>query len=98
MVARLSDLLRLTLDGSRAQEVPLSEELDFLDRYLEIEQTRFQDRLAVPSIPMSNSVRVARAQAKVALAEASISASAFWSSAARCAGSLARAAAKSNAS
>ncbi len=47
MVARLSELLRLSLDQSKPQEVPLSEELDFLDRYLDIEQTRFADRLKV---------------------------------------------------
>lgn len=35
---------------------------------------QFQDQLAAPSIPMSNSVRVARAQAKVALAQATTSA------------------------
>ncbi len=47
VVARLSELLRLSLDQSKPQEVPLSEELSFLDRYLEIEQTRFGDRLKV---------------------------------------------------
>lgn len=47
MVARLSDLLRLTLDQSRPQEVSLREEMAFLDRYLEIEKTRFADRLTV---------------------------------------------------
>jgi LytS/YehU family sensor histidine kinase len=47
MIARLSDLLRHTLESSDTQEVPLREELDFLQRYLEIEQTRFGDRLAV---------------------------------------------------
>jgi hypothetical protein len=35
---------------------------------------QFQDQLAAPSIPMSNSVRVAREQAKVALAQATTSA------------------------
>src|SRR6266513_5199202 len=47
MVARLSELLRLSLDQSRPQQVPLSEEIDFLDRYLEIESTRFGDRLKI---------------------------------------------------
>jgi two-component sensor histidine kinase len=47
VVARLSELLRLTLDQTRPQEVPLTEEMAFLDRYLEIEQTRFAERLRV---------------------------------------------------
>lgn len=47
MTAQLSDLLRLTLDNIGVQEVPLAEELECLERYLEIERTRFSDRLAV---------------------------------------------------
>jgi sensor histidine kinase YesM len=47
VVARLSELLRLTLDQTKPQEVPLSEEIAFLDSYLEIEQTRFAERLRV---------------------------------------------------
>src|SRR5438093_3414022 len=47
IVARLSDLLRVSLDQSDTQEVPLRQELSFLERYLEIERTRFQDRLSV---------------------------------------------------
>ena len=47
MIARLSDLLRYTLDSTGVQEVPLRQELEFLDRYLEIQQTRFGDRLTV---------------------------------------------------
>jgi two-component system LytT family sensor kinase len=47
MISRLSDLLRLTFDHSGAPRVSLQEELEFLQKYLEIEQTRFQDRLSV---------------------------------------------------
>lgn len=43
----MSDLLRLSLAPSKPQEVPLSEELSFLQDYLEIEQTRFFERLQV---------------------------------------------------
>jgi two-component system, LytTR family, sensor kinase len=47
MVARLGDLLRLTLDNHGVEEVSLKEEIEFLEKYLEIEQTRFHDRLSV---------------------------------------------------
>jgi two-component system LytT family sensor kinase len=46
-IARLSELLRLFLANSTVHEVPLSEELRILDLYLEIERTRFEDRLSV---------------------------------------------------
>ncbi len=47
MMSRLGDLLRLSLDRAGRQEVSLREELEFLERYLEIQQTRFGDRLVV---------------------------------------------------
>ncbi len=47
MITSLSELLRLTLDNADVQEVTLQQELDWLDRYLEIQQIRFQDRLSV---------------------------------------------------
>jgi LytS/YehU family sensor histidine kinase len=47
MIAGLSDLLRYALDNAGRNLVPLSEELDVVQRYLEIQQTRFSDRLRV---------------------------------------------------
>jgi len=47
MIARLGDFLRLTLENSGAQEVSLSQEIEFLKCYLEIERIRFEDRLTV---------------------------------------------------
>jgi two-component system, LytTR family, sensor kinase len=47
MIDRLGDLLRMTLHKSNIQEVPLKEELDVLEKYVEIEQTRFGSRLNV---------------------------------------------------
>jgi LytS/YehU family sensor histidine kinase len=44
---RLSDLLRLTLENLGQQEVTLQSELEFLSKYVQIEQTRFGDRLFV---------------------------------------------------
>ena len=47
MLARLSSLLRLTLEQESASEVSLSKELEFLKHYLEIEQVRLGERLRV---------------------------------------------------
>lgn len=47
MIARLSELLRLALENAGVQEVPLKQEIEFLERYLDIERTRFSDRLTV---------------------------------------------------
>jgi two-component system, LytTR family, sensor kinase len=45
MIAGLSDLLRASLRDGGPAEVPLRQEIEFVERYLAIEQIRFQDRL-----------------------------------------------------
>lgn len=45
MVVRLGDFLRLTLNNSTRNHVPLRQELEFLQCYLEIEKIRLQERL-----------------------------------------------------
>jgi two-component system, LytTR family, sensor kinase len=47
MLARLSEFLRMTLDSQLGHEIPLSREMEFIRRYLEIEQIRFEERLAM---------------------------------------------------
>ena len=47
MIESLSELLRLTLRTTERQEVTVREELQFLERYLHIEKTRFGDRLQI---------------------------------------------------
>jgi two-component system, LytTR family, sensor kinase len=47
MIGDLSDLLRLSFENLEVQEIPLRQELEFLEKYLEIEQMRFQERLQV---------------------------------------------------
>jgi len=47
MIIRLSELLRQALASSDRNEVPLEEELDLLRSYVDIEQLRFGERLAV---------------------------------------------------
>jgi two-component sensor histidine kinase len=45
MIAGLSDFLRRTIEDSNRQQVPLGEEMDFLQKYLDIQKVRFADRL-----------------------------------------------------
>ncbi len=47
LIARLSSLLRMSLDNTRVHEVTVRQEMDFLERYLEIQKARFSDRLEV---------------------------------------------------
>ena len=47
MIARLSEILRYSFDSTETREVPLSQELHFLDGYLDIQRFRFEDRLKV---------------------------------------------------
>jgi two-component sensor histidine kinase len=47
MLAQLGDMLRETLTGTGTAEVPLEDDLALLDRYIELEQMRFRDRLTV---------------------------------------------------
>jgi LytS/YehU family sensor histidine kinase len=47
MIAGLSELLRRALESADEQEVPLHEEIKFVETYLDIQKVRFSDRLRV---------------------------------------------------
>ena len=47
MLAQLGDFLRLTLENVDRSLVSLEEEIDFIRKYLQIEQHRFEDRLII---------------------------------------------------
>jgi two-component sensor histidine kinase len=47
VVVGLGELLRVYLRSSEAQEVRLEEEVEFLQRYLDIQKVRFEERLSV---------------------------------------------------
>lgn len=46
-IVSLSDLLRFSLESEKAQEVTLKKEIDFLEKYVEIQRTLMRDRLNV---------------------------------------------------
>src|SRR6202007_2284000 len=45
MIEHLGDLLRLSLESKDKQEVPLAEEMAFLEHYLAIQKIRFGNQL-----------------------------------------------------
>jgi hypothetical protein len=45
MIAGLSDCLRRAMEDSNRQQVPLGEELEFVQKYLDIQKVRFAERL-----------------------------------------------------
>ena len=47
MITRLGELLRTTLEYGSKHHVRLDTELDFVERYLDIQQVRFQDQLSI---------------------------------------------------
>jgi two-component system, LytTR family, sensor kinase len=47
MIEHLGDLLRLSLDARNRQEIPLVEELAFLDHYVAIQKIRFAENLRI---------------------------------------------------
>jgi len=47
MIAGLSDFLRRVIEESGKQQVPLGDEMEFLQKYLDIQKVRFAERLQV---------------------------------------------------
>src|SRR6266436_7932742 len=47
MIEHLGDLLRLSLESKDRQEIPLAEEMAFLEHYLAIQKIRFGDQLKI---------------------------------------------------
>jgi LytS/YehU family sensor histidine kinase len=59
MVTEMSELLRYSLQSTRAETVTLGEELDAVSAYLRLESVRFEDRLQV-QIQVDESLRDTR--------------------------------------
>jgi two-component sensor histidine kinase len=59
MIAKLSDFLRKVVDTSDRHEVPLGEEVQFLQKYLDIQKVRFADRLQL-SVDVPEELRAAQ--------------------------------------
>jgi len=47
IITRLGDLLRMSLQSNGQQEVTLRQELEFVEKYADIQRTRFRDRLTI---------------------------------------------------
>ncbi len=47
MIVRLSDLLRLSLAQDTRDEITVAEEIEIVERYLDLQRMRFEERLAV---------------------------------------------------
>ena len=45
MIAKLSDFMRRVLEDGTRQQVPLAEEMEFVQKYMDIQKVRFADRL-----------------------------------------------------
>jgi signal transduction histidine kinase len=58
MIEHLGDLLRMSLESKDRQEIPLAEEMAFLDYYLEIQKIRFGEQLKI-EIEVAPEVRYA---------------------------------------
>ena len=59
MIVKLSDFLRRVVQDSTHQEVPLEEEVEFLQKYLDIQKARFAERLRL-SVDVPNELSAAR--------------------------------------
>ena len=58
LIARLGELLRQSLTEDTRAEVSLAEEIDLLQRYLEIQEARFGERLVTRVTPDANTLEL----------------------------------------